>query len=264
MVARDLASRGSTPSRPSRGGDVTNFLVVQAQRDLRDAQNVELRAVLDYGSRSSTSSGRSSPGPGRAVRRLGREQQQFEHQHEHELQRAKGSRDVEAVEAERSWPQWSSSLISVVSRALVARGGAWRGERGSSMTADRLGRQRTDCYEKFITVAIVILLVAPRGRGYSTREEDRSEDRHAPSPAVTSSRRSGDRHAGACRPSGRQPGWHRQGLYADSTRSSRKVSSSQDRPELIQTQIGRPGQLRRRSPTVERLKVTHAGCRRAS
>ena len=49
MVARDLAQqRLDAEQAKFEVGMSTNFLVVQAQRDLRDAQNVELRAVLDY------------------------------------------------------------------------------------------------------------------------------------------------------------------------------------------------------------------------
>jgi outer membrane protein len=49
QAARDLAER-RTDAEQSRFevGLSTNFFVVQAQRDLRDAQNAELRALLDY------------------------------------------------------------------------------------------------------------------------------------------------------------------------------------------------------------------------
>jgi hypothetical protein len=48
-AARDLAQR-RLDAEQSRFdvGLSTNFFVVQAQRDLRDAQNAELRALLDY------------------------------------------------------------------------------------------------------------------------------------------------------------------------------------------------------------------------
>jgi outer membrane protein len=48
-AARDLAER-RLDAEQSRFdvGLSTNFFVVQAQRDLRDAQNTELRALLDY------------------------------------------------------------------------------------------------------------------------------------------------------------------------------------------------------------------------
>jgi len=49
VVARDLAEK-RLEAEQSRFdvGLSTNFFVVQAQRDLRDAQNSELRALLDY------------------------------------------------------------------------------------------------------------------------------------------------------------------------------------------------------------------------
>jgi hypothetical protein len=48
-AARELAER-RLEAEQSRFdvGLSTNFFVVQAQRDLRDAQNAELRALLDY------------------------------------------------------------------------------------------------------------------------------------------------------------------------------------------------------------------------
>ena len=48
-AARELAER-RLDAEQSRFdvGLSTNFFVVQAQRDLRDAQNAELRALLDY------------------------------------------------------------------------------------------------------------------------------------------------------------------------------------------------------------------------
>ena len=49
QAARDLAEK-RLDAEQSRFdvGLSTNFFVVQAQRDLRDAQNAELRALLDY------------------------------------------------------------------------------------------------------------------------------------------------------------------------------------------------------------------------
>ena len=49
QAARDLAEK-RLDAEQSRFdvGLSTNFFVVQAQRDLRDAQNSELRALLDY------------------------------------------------------------------------------------------------------------------------------------------------------------------------------------------------------------------------
>ena len=48
-MARELAEK-RLDAEQSRFdvGLSTNFFVVQAQRDLRDAQNAELRALLDY------------------------------------------------------------------------------------------------------------------------------------------------------------------------------------------------------------------------
>jgi outer membrane protein len=48
-AARDLqAQRVEAEQSKFEVGISTNFQVVQAQRDLRDAQNIELRAQLDY------------------------------------------------------------------------------------------------------------------------------------------------------------------------------------------------------------------------
>src|SRR4029434_5924349 len=48
-VAKDLAQlRLEAEQSRFEVGLSTNFFVVQAQRDLRDAQNTELRALLDY------------------------------------------------------------------------------------------------------------------------------------------------------------------------------------------------------------------------
>jgi outer membrane protein TolC len=49
VAARELAEKRLEAEQSKfEVGMSTNFFVVQAQRDLRDAQNVELRALADY------------------------------------------------------------------------------------------------------------------------------------------------------------------------------------------------------------------------
>ena len=49
MAARELAEKRLEAEQSKfEVGMSTNFFVVQAQRDLRDAQNAELRALADY------------------------------------------------------------------------------------------------------------------------------------------------------------------------------------------------------------------------
>jgi outer membrane protein TolC len=61
--SRELAERRMEAEQSKFDvGMSTNFQVVQAQRDLQDARNAELRAILNYRSRRSNSSVRSEGG----------------------------------------------------------------------------------------------------------------------------------------------------------------------------------------------------------
>jgi RND family efflux transporter MFP subunit len=264
MVARDLAQqRLDAEQAKFEVGMSTNFLVVQAQRDLRDAQNVELRAVLDYRkslvdferaqfTRAGTS-GSAASARAAAVRAPPRARAPAA---------AKGRPEVEAVEAERSMAAVEFFVDDPLFRERWSPGGLAGAGVASSMTSDRLAanaltmktHHRRDRHP-----------ARGRRRGQGLLLQGGRPIRRSsppPSPAVTSSKRSGrparwrrcrpSRSAARCR--------HREALYADFNSIVKKGQLiAKIDPQLIQTQIEQAqANFARSQADLERLKVTLA------